>query len=139
MADEQLIVDSLQQAFGLPAEALRIARPRRIFAAVPAAVLRGAIEHAHGALDFSHLCSITGLDEGETFGMIYHLARADGTMLNLKTSVPAAQPLHASVHDLYPCALLYERELVDLFGAQITGLPPGAAAPATPEGEHVDR
>jgi Ni,Fe-hydrogenase III component G len=139
MADEQLIVESLQQACGLAAEALRIARPRRIFAQVAPLALRSAIEHARTALGFAHLCAITGIDEDDGLGLIYHLARADGTMLNLKTSVPAAQPAHASVCDLFPCALLYERELVDLFGAQITGLPPGARYPLPddwPEGEH---
>lgn len=139
MADEQKIVDALREAFGLPLEGVRVVRDRRASATVPVERLRDALEHARSQLEFSHLCSITGLDEGPTLGLIYHLARPDGTVLNLKTGVARDRPLHPTVHDLYPCALLYERELTDLFGVQITGLPAGARYPLPddwPEDEH---
>lgn len=139
MADEQLILDSLQKTFALPADAGRVARERRIFAQLPIAQLRPALEHLRAQHDFTQLCSITGLDDGENFALIYHLARSDGTVLNLRTSVPRGAPAVASVHELYHCALLYERELVDLFGIEVSGLPPGARYPLPddwPANEH---
>ena len=139
LASEQAVVDALRQAFDLEQDALHITRKRRIFATVAPEQVAAVLEHAHAALTFSHLCIITGLDEGSAFGLIYHLSRADGTLLNVRTALPAHRPVHPSVHGLYPTAVLYERELCDLFGIQITGLPAGERYPLPddwPDGEY---
>ncbi len=90
-------------------------------------------------MEFSILCTITGLDLGDKLGVIYHLARVDGTVLNLSTSVSKEEPVIQSVTPYFPAADAYEREMVDLLGMQVQGLPPGYRYPLPdgwPEGQY---
>ena len=126
-------------ACGVPADAVRLTRPRRLFAAVERSLFDTIYHHAREKLGFIFLAAITGLDEGETFGIVYHLARQDGIMLNLKIAVPRAEATIATVTRDYPGAEIFERELVDLFGIRVEGLPPGKRYPLPddwPDGEY---
>jgi Ni,Fe-hydrogenase III component G len=85
------------------------------------------------------MCLITGLDEGEDLGFLYHVANESGTILCLHTKAPKAEPVIHSVSDRFPSAHIYERELVDLLGAKVEGLPPGNRYPLPddwPEGQY---
>lgn len=75
------------------------------------------------------LCTITGTDEGEKIGFIYHIAKEDGTILGLKTYAPKTNPVIKTITDSFPPADIYERELMDLLGAKIEGLAPGRRYP----------
>ena len=80
-------------------------------------------------LDFKRICMITGLDEGENFSFIYHMATFSGLELDLKTYTPKSSPKIKSIMDVFPGAELYERELVDMFGVTVEGLPAGNRYP----------
>jgi len=80
-------------------------------------------------MDFSILCAITGLDQGATLGVMYHLARQNGTVLTLLAAVPKEAPILQSVTDYFPAADVYEREMVDLLGMDVRGLPQGSRYP----------
>jgi Ni,Fe-hydrogenase III component G len=60
---------------------------------------------------------------------IYHLAQDTGILLNIKISVPKASPVLMTVSGYFPGAEIYEREVVDLLGAKVEGLPPGNRYP----------
>lgn len=115
--------------FGIGTEKIRVARERRIFLEVSYDQFRRLLEHIVHGMEFRHLCTITGLDEGETLAFYYHLARKDGLVLNLKTSVPKANPVLQSICDIFPDGVGYERELVDLLGVHVEGLPAGNRYP----------
>ena len=139
MSEEQTILDELLAKWPAIKDKARIARARRIFVDVPAQDFRAVFEHAALGMKFSILCTITGVDLGEDLGAIYHLARESGVMLNLSTSVPKAQPVLRTVSDLFPAADAYEREMIDLLGMQVQGLPPGNRYPLPdnwPEGQY---
>jgi Ni,Fe-hydrogenase III component G len=72
---------------------------------------------------------MTGLDLGATLGVIYHLARPSGIVLNLATAVPKEKPVLQSITARFPAAACYERELADLLGFQVQGLPEGPRYP----------
>jgi Ni,Fe-hydrogenase III component G len=108
---------------------VRVARERRIFAEVPLAEFPAIFAHAVHDLQFCILCTITGLDEGEAIAAIYHLARENGIILNIKTAVPKSNPVFKTVSTEFPAATLYERELEDLLGAKVEGLPAGRRYP----------
>jgi Ni,Fe-hydrogenase III component G len=129
MADEARILESLKAKFDFIADKGRVARERRVWAEAPAERFREVFDFARQELGFSILCTITGLDEKEHLAIIYHLARQDGTVLGLKTSVPRAAPRIRTVSDAFPGCLGYERELVDLLGFEVEGLPPGKRYP----------
>lgn len=115
-----------------PALAGKIARPRarRLFAELPgAAALPEVLGHAVDALGFDRLCAITGFDERTALAALYSLARADGTVLSLRIRVPRDAPALRTVTDRFPVAANYERELADLLGFEVAGLPPGKRYP----------
>ena len=110
---------------------IRIQRVRRIFVNVPSEKIDEVLNFADQDLNFSTLCTISGLDEGATLGFIYHLARADGIILNLSINVPKENPVINTVKNRFPNSIIYERELVDLLGAKVQGLPEGPRYPLT--------
>lgn len=117
----------------------RVQRARRISAAVAYEHFAEVFSYAIDTAAFTILCAITGLDEGDTLAFIYHLAKEDGTMLNLKTAVPKQDPRLATVTGRFPSAEIYEREVADLLGARIEGIPEGKRYPLPddwPAGEY---
>ena len=140
MANEQAIQTELQEKFSYFSEKINITRDRRLWAEVESANFLEAFDYIVKKMDFAMLSLITGLDSGDNLEFIYHLARRDGTTFNLKTFVPKANPVHKSIMvDYFPGAELYERELVDCFGAQIEGLPEGNRYPLPddwPDGQY---
>lgn len=131
MSQDENIKQDLVGKFGFLEGKIRIARPRRIFLETDLDNFFPVFEHAVRNLNFCHLCTITGLDELEKFGFIYHLAQDSGVLLNIKTSVSKNNPVIKTVMPSFPGAECYERELVDLFGVQVEGLPPGNRYPLT--------
>jgi Ni,Fe-hydrogenase III component G len=127
--EEEKIKRQLIEKFSCLRDRITVQRPRRMSADIPAANFHEVFDYIVKSLKFSILCTITGLDEGTTLGFIYHLARENGTVFNLHTNVPKDQPVLKTVTAYFPAAEAYERELVDLLGAQIQGLPQGNRYP----------
>ena len=139
MINANRVKKELAEKFGFATEQIRVARARRVFLEVPYAQFRQVFEHAVNVLEFRQLCTITGLDEGETLAFMYHLAHTDGTVLSLKTRVPKSAPVLQTITDIFPGGTSYERELVDLLGAQVQGLPAGNRYPlpdSWPDGQY---
>ncbi len=80
------------------------------------------------AQGFNHLATITGFDEGENFGAYYHVTDTK-TIVTVKVKTPRTTPSLPSVLAAFPGALSYERELEDMFGIKVQGLPPGRRYP----------
>jgi Ni,Fe-hydrogenase III component G len=129
MAEEQAIQAELVAKFPFLDSKIRIARVRRMFAEAPAEQAGEVLGHLQDRMQFSILCAMTGLDLGATLGVIYHLARPSGIVLNLATAVPKEKPVLQSVTARFPAAACYERELADLLGFQVQGVPEGPRYP----------
>ncbi len=139
MAAEETIVNALIGKFGFLENRIRVQRARRIIADVDTGRFEEVFAHLIKDLEFSILCTITGLDEGAALGFIYHMARPDGIVLSLKIAVPKDRPVINTVMRYFPCAEIYERELTDLFGAEVKGLGPGNRYPLPdnwPQGDY---
>ncbi len=127
------------KTFGFADDAVRIARERRMYVTVPYARFHEVLAHVCAHMGFTILATITGQDEGAELTCFYHTARMDGTILSIKTGVPRENPTITTIADLYPNATIYERELKDLFGFTVEGLPPGQRYPLPddwPEGQY---
>jgi membrane-bound hydrogenase subunit beta len=138
---EEKFRDDLAGRFPELADKIVIQRSRRIWVDVPLGRFGEVFDHCTGPLGVTILLILTGLDETETgtFGVIYHLSRPDGVVVNLKTHLPKDHPELKSITDRFPSAEAYERELVDLLGVRVTGLPEGPRYPLPdnwPEGEY---
>lgn len=131
MSQEEEIKESLLKKFSYLEGAINIVRPRRISIEVSLDNFMPVFAYLAKDVKFTHLCTITGLDEQERLGFIYHLAGDSGITVNLKTSVAKSNPLIKTVTAYFPGAEIYERELVDLFGAEVSGLPEGYRYPLT--------
>ena len=131
MSTEEALQQSLIARFDFLNGHIRIQRPRRIWADVPAAAFEQVLPVLVKEFQFNILCTITGLDAGDNLELIYHLAQIGGVTLSLKTAVPKANPVWKTVLATFPGCTIYERELVDLLGLQVEGLPPGSRYPLT--------
>ena len=139
MTKEENIQSELIKKFGFLEGKVTVRRQRRVFADVTPENFTKVFEYALKNLSFVMLCTITGLDETTTIGFIYHIAREDGIMLNIKVSVDRDNPVIKTITEYFPGADIYERELMDLLGVKVQGLPEGKRYPLSddwPAGEY---
>jgi len=136
---EESIQQELIKNFNFLEDKIRIPKERRIFVDVSADKFEEVLKFLKEKIGFDTLCTITGLDEGATLGMIYHLTRQDGIVINIKISVPKDDPKIKTIIGYFPAAEYYEREVVDLLGAKVEGLPEGSRYPLPdgwPDGQY---
>lgn len=96
---------------------------------------RASIDDAVATLDalgVTHLITITGVDAGEDVDVLYHFLRygdpsdgdlGEGVEVTLRVAVPKDDPTVGTITDRIPGAALYERELMDMLGVEVTGHP----------------
>ena len=129
MSATETVKADLEARFpALAGGAVRVSRERRVWIEVGRESFEEVFRHLVKNMGFTTLCTITGLDEGADLGFIYHLAADNGVMANVKTRCPKAQSVK-TVIEYFPGANIYERELEDLLGAHVDGLPEGARYP----------
>ena len=116
------IVESLKRDLG--AKALELTNPdrRRIFLKIEAAELVPAVTLLRDKYDCAHLSTISGVDKGETFELLYHFA-SPAAVLSVRTEIPRAEPRVASICAVIPGAIFYEREIQEMFGITVEGIP----------------
>jgi len=139
MSNEEGTRAEIINKLNIAEDKISILRPRRISCEVEYSDFAEAFKALTADLKFNVLCAITGLDEADRLSVIYHLAKDDGTVLNLKTSVEKNNPVIQTITTFFSSAEVYERELVDLFGFKVEGLPEGNRYPLTddwPKDEH---
>ncbi|MBP7795703.1 MAG: NADH-quinone oxidoreductase subunit C [Elusimicrobiales bacterium] len=134
---EEEIVKNLKEKFGDAIENVIIPRKNRVWMDINQNIALDLMKYLkeHG---YYHLSTITGFDEGEKLGAIYHITDHK-TILNIKIRTSKENPVLKSVLSVYPVATSYERELFDLFGIKVEGLPEGRNYPLPegfPEGVH---
>ena len=129
MTREETIRSELTTKFPFLAEKIVVKRERRLFADVPEDRFAEVLEHVVNAMGSPRLCSMSGVDEGENLVCVYHLAWPDGIILSLKRAVPRTRPVIRTVASIFPGGAIYEREVVDMLGIQVEGLPPGNRYP----------
>lgn len=139
MTQEEIIQRELVDKFKFLENSIKIQRVRRIFTEVDMTCFNEVFVFAVQTLDFDILCAVTGLDEINRFGIVYHLANENGIVLGLKIFTPKEKPLINTITKYFPSAEIYERELVDLLGINVEGLPQGKRYPLPdnwPQGQY---
>jgi len=121
MTDQEL-VEKLKASLG--AMIVEIANPakRRIFLTVEANNLVPAFSVIRKDIGLTFLSTVSGVEMGDAFEILYHLGHDNGN-LNVRTRIPKADPHVASICSVIPGAILYERELQDMFGIVVDGIP----------------
>jgi len=121
MSDTEF-ADRVKAALGEKALELTNPATRRFFVKVAADDLTAAVKILRDDLGFTHLSTISGVDLGETFEIVYHFA-VPGAQLNVRTQIPRSEPRIESICPVIPGAVLYERELQDMFGLKVEHIP----------------
>ena len=129
MSNEETIKAELLQKFPQLEGKCEIIRQRRITLEVDRSRLIELLNFSCSELKFNILCTITGLDVGDDLQFIYHIANKEGIVMNVKTNAPKTDPVISTVLGIYNGATFYERELEDLLGAKVEGLPEGRHYP----------
>lgn len=140
MNNEEQIISRIEEKFPFLQGKLRCQRAGRLWAApLFAAEFWPVFDFAVGELGFDNFHMLVGLDKGENFEVIYLLSNAQHIMLQLFQSTPRQNPVVKSINALFPNSLFHERELEDLFGIKVEGLPEGPRYPLPdgwPDGQH---
>jgi len=129
MGNEETIKAELLQKFPQLEGKCEIIRQRRITLEVDRSRLIELLNFSCSELKFNILCTITGLDVGDDLQFIYHIANKEGIVMNVKANAPKTDPVISTVLGIYNGATFYERELEDLLGAKVEGLPEGRHYP----------
>ena len=101
-----------------------LSAPRRIQVKAQPQQLVPLLAYLKETFGLAHLGTISGVDLGESFEVIYHLSNADSTV-NVRILTPRQDPRIPSVCPVLPGAILYERELQDMFGLVVENIPDG--------------
>ncbi|MDD5238387.1 MAG: NADH-quinone oxidoreductase subunit C [Candidatus Omnitrophica bacterium] len=129
MTQEEKIKQELSENFPFLKDAIIIKRERRIFLDVAIEQCSEVFDYLVKNMQFDKLSAITGLDEGDSLAVIYHLSRDGATLFNLRTRLSRDNPSINSVTPYFSSADIYERELMDLLGIKVIGLPEGHRYP----------
>jgi len=100
-----------------------VPKERRIFVYIKKDALKDAVKYLVKDLKFKHLSTITGVDLGGKIEVIYHMAYKGSIVLSIRLTVSEKKPSVPTITDLIPGAVLYEREVHDLFGVNFEGHP----------------
>lgn len=101
-------------------------RPELAFVTVPKEHLRSILLHLRNIEGFTHLILLTAVDwieEGQ-FQLTYLLSdRSGGRDLGLRVMISRDDATMHSIHDVWPTAATYQRELREMFGIAFPGSP----------------
>lgn len=139
MENERFYLERLAEKFpAINAEQAAV-KPLKLYVELPLDSLLDAARFLHDELGFDHLCTITGIDNGEQYEFLYHIAHENGYLVTLKVKTVRDGANIPSVLPIYEGATFYEREIEGLLGVQVEGLPEGRPYPLPdnwPKGEY---
>jgi Ni,Fe-hydrogenase III component G len=94
-------------------------REKRLDVSIEVADLMSAVSNLKG---WGYFSAIVGLDEGEMLAVLYVFCAAD-SVLTLKVQLGRDKPHLPSLYSILPATLLQERELAEMFGIVMDGIP----------------
>ena len=124
--------DDLETALGEFAEEVTVQRERRLFVTLADAEDLVPAMEALVREGITHLSTISGLDDGERYELLYHMLRygdyedgdlAPATAVTVRLFLDREEPEITSLVDTIPGASMYEREVMDMLGVEFEGHP----------------
>jgi Ni,Fe-hydrogenase III component G len=116
------IIEKIKSQLGEKLVELTNPAPRRLFIKVAAENLVQATTLLRDTFNMTHVSTISGVDLGESFEILYHFATPEADF-NVRTEIPRDNPHVETITSSIPGAILYERELQDMFGMTIDNIP----------------
>jgi Ni,Fe-hydrogenase III component G len=116
------IIEKIKNALGDKLAEITNPARRRLFIKVAPRDLVQATTILRDAFTMTHVSTISGVDLGQAFEIIYHFSIPEADF-NIRTEIPRDNPHVDSISPVIPGAILYERELQDMFGMVIDNIP----------------
>jgi len=117
----ELILESLRETFSTEPLEPQAVPIDETFVTLPPDCIHAAVQVLVERFDLRHLSAITGEDTGGEIVLLYHFW--DGHGLTLRTSLPRQDARIATLTDLIPGAVFYEREASEMLGVAFDGHP----------------
>jgi Ni,Fe-hydrogenase III component G len=118
----EAIVERLTNELKDKIQEVALTAPRRVEVRVQREHLNAVLACLKESLGFTHLGTISGVDLGDHFELVYHMSNPVVTV-NVRILAPRSEPRIPSVCAVIPGAILYERELQDMFGLVVENIP----------------
>jgi len=117
MSDTAERIQHVLRSYTIDGKPLDITNPRlhRLFTMIPREHLKPVAMLLAKQLNAAHISTITARDTGSELRILYHFF-IDSHMVTVQTSCPRDDPTIDSIVDVFPGAILYEREIHDLLG-----------------------
>jgi NADH-quinone oxidoreductase subunit C len=118
------LYENLQQRYELGE--ITVQRFDLVFFTVPRQHLASLLLHLRDSENFTHLVLLTAVDwiEQNQFQLTYLINNRDQAVdLGLRVMIPRDDPSMESIHELWPTAATYQRELKEMFGIDFPGSP----------------
>ncbi len=101
---------------------------RRVWFTVDKNQLKNAVRHLCKIAEHPHFSVISGYDIGKHLEMIYHFSINYASdmgeiLISMKVRVSKDDPVLPTITDLIPGALISEREMQEMLGVSIKGIP----------------
>lgn len=121
---ENEVLESLKRFLGDKFIDSYIQRRGRVYVRVSIDAYKEALKYALERWNTYHLSTISGVDKDEKIELLYHLLEPKNKLsITIGTEVPKSDPKISTVSDIFPSALVYEREVYDLLGVTFEGHP----------------
>ena len=100
----------------------------RIWFTVERSAFKDAVKHLCKIHPYPHFAVASGYDIGNRIELIYHFSinyasRLDESSVSIRVRLPKRDPVLPTITDLIPGALISERELQEMLGVSIDGIP----------------
>jgi Ni,Fe-hydrogenase III component G len=120
--NDQILIEKAKESLKDKVLEITNPAPRRLFMKVAVGNLLEAVNWLKKEMGFSHLSTISGVDLAQSYEILYHFAN-NFCCLTIRTEISRENPLLPSLCQLIPGAILYERELQEMFGITVQNIP----------------
>lgn len=118
----ETIVEKVNSDIQDKIQEISLTAPRRVQLKVGREQLNAVLTYLKEQFGFTHVGTISGVDLGENFEVVYHMSN-DIATVNVRILTPRSEPKIPSICAVIPGAILYERELQDMFGLVVENIP----------------
>jgi membrane-bound hydrogenase subunit beta len=134
----EAIVNSFKKRFGAKVEGARIDKREhklkitnvieRVWFTVDRAAFRDAVSHLCRICENPHFAVASGYDKDDNIELIYHFSTNYGgdleeVCIGIRVVLPKKNPTIPTITGLIPGALISERELQEMLGVKVRGIP----------------
>jgi len=123
VTDENPMLAVVKQDLGSKAVEVTAPRRKRMIISATPETYRDVIKYLQDKMDCYHLSVLQGVDNRTNFEVVYHFWSDRNGMFTVKVALPHDKPAIGTITDIVPAAILYEREVHDLFGIEFPGHP----------------